>query len=330
MKKLFGCIIFLGLLISACKDSESLTELPDPDPPFNPFDTVNYDNTMVPQVPVDSSSFLGIHTYILSASCDQPACHDGTFEPDYRTVQGSYNTLVYHAVTKNFPSNPVPFRVTPFEPAQSMVYRRITEHNPPNFERMPSSGNELPQQQIQLIKNWIEAGAPDIYGNLPELSSAQPVCYGLVAYNEAGVRIDSIRGNFDFNPFLVRPSDGEITLWFLYLDMLADGETRFGNELTHNKIRLANDILDFSGAQELDMTIAPIPQLLSLAFSQPIGQAVPYYQTVTFKPADYGFNVGDIVYLRTYVQDADHDQPTEIPTNDSQLAIQTYFAFTIQ
>ncbi|MEM1319907.1 MAG: hypothetical protein AAGG75_06590 [Bacteroidota bacterium] len=329
MKKLFFYILGFGLLIAACEDSTSTTDLPGPETPFNPFDTVNYDETMVPTTPVDSNTFLGLHTYIFSTSCNLPACHDGTFEPDFRTIQSAYNTLVYHPVKKNFPVDSVPFRVTPGDPALSMIYRRLTEHNPPNFERMPSSGIPLPEENIALIKNWIEAGAPDIYGNLPELSSTQPVCYGLLAYNEAGERIDTIRGSFLYNPFRVSPSDGKITLWFLFADQTPEGETVFGNELTYNKLRVSADVT-FRSSDEFSMQIPFIPQLVNSAFSQPIAQVVPYYQNVTIDPFALGYGVGDIVYLRTYVQDSDHDEPTEIPENDTQFAIQTYFAFSIQ
>ncbi|MCB0618974.1 MAG: hypothetical protein KDC41_09780, partial [Saprospiraceae bacterium] len=63
---------------------------------------------------------------------------------------------------------------TPGEPAASMLYHRLTIQNPPNFERMPASGNPLPDNLLQLIEEWIENGAPDIYGNLPMQTSAQP------------------------------------------------------------------------------------------------------------------------------------------------------------
>lgn len=152
----------------------------------------------------------------------------------------------------------------------------------------------------------------------------------MVAFNEAGQRIDSIRGNFDFNPFLVRPSDGKITIQFLFVDILPDGSTAFGNVLAYNKLRISNDLFEFKNANELDLTIPIVPDFYSLAFSQPIPQNVPYYQTVTFDPADFGYGVGDIVYLRAYVQDSDHSEPTEIPSSSTQYAIQTYFSFVIQ
>src|SRR5690606_5876945 len=200
MKKYLILIFGLIALIYSCGDNYKESTLDLPTPPFNPFDTIDYDETMVPHTPVDSNSFLGIHLYILSSSCNQPNCHDGTFEPDYRTVPSAYSTRVMHGVKKHFPTNPVPYRVTPGEPSQSMLYRRITEHNPPNFERMPSSGNQLPARSIELIKNWIEDGARDIYGNLPMQTSAQPTCYGLVAYlpENDDFRVDTIRGSFDF------------------------------------------------------------------------------------------------------------------------------------
>lgn len=331
MKKYLTLIAGLMLMIFSCQDDYKETTLDLPTPPFNPFDTVDYDETMVPHVPVDSNSFLGIHTYILSSSCDQPNCHDGTFEPDYRTVQSAYSTLVFHGVKKNFPTNPVPYRVTPGEPAQSMLYRRITEHNPPNFERMPASGNPLPEKSVNLIKNWIEDGARDIYGNLPMQTSSQPTCYGLAAFlpGSSDYRVDTIRGSFDFNPFLA-PAGEELELWFLYLDVTENKDTVFGNALTYNKIKLSTNPFDFSSAVELNLAVPFIPNLINSAFSQPLPFPAPYYQNVTFNPSDYGFSVGDVVYIRTYVQDSDHATPTEIPRSESQPYMLSYFAFTIQ
>ncbi len=331
MKKILIILVGLIVVIFSCKDSLTETELDPPEKPFNPFDTIDYDETMVPHIPIDSTSFLGIHNYILAPSCNQPGCHDGSFEPDYRTVQSSYSTLVFHSVIKNFPTTPVPYRVTPGEPANSMLYRRITEHNPPNFERMPSSGNQMPDNLINLIKNWIEDGARDIYGNLPKQTSSQPTSYGLVAYlpNNNDIRVDTIRGGNTFNPFLA-PEGEELELWFLYLDVTENNDTIFGNELTYNKIKLSTNPFDFSDAVELDMELPLIPNMVATAFSQPLGFPVPYYQNVTFNPADHGFNVGDVVYIRTYVQDSDHSNPTEIPTAESQFYILTYFAFVIQ
>ncbi len=328
-KGIFIVFICCGFLYS-CGNSLTETTLDPPEPPFNPYDTIQYDNNIVEDIPIDSSTFLGLYTYIFSSSCNQPACHDGTFEPDFRTVQSAYHTLVHHPVKKNFETNPMPYRVTPGEADRSMMYKRITEHNPPNFERMPSSGNALPNRQIELIRNWINNGAKDFLDNPPMPSSAQPNCYGVLAYVPAlnNIRLDTNRGDNVYNPFVV-PSGQTIKLWFLYFDTDINGEGMFGNSLSHNKILLSTDRLDMTNAVELDMQVDPTPLNVASAYSQAYPEELPHYQNVTFNPTELGFQSGDIVYMRTYVQDTDHTEPTEIPERLTSFFVKSYFSFYI-
>lgn len=323
--------IALLLLLAACSESLTETDLPLPEPPHNPYDDIDYDPNDIPEIPVDSHSFLGLHYYIFSRYCNQPGCHDGTFEPDFRTVLSAYNSLVLHPVTKNYPTGPLPYRVTPGEPAASMLYHRLTIQNPPNFERMPASGNPLPDNLLQLIEEWIENGAPDIYGNLPMQTSAQPSCYGVAAFlpDVGDLRIDTMRNGVFFNPFLA-PVDENIELWFLLLDVTPEGDTIPSNTLTYNRIRFSTDPLDFSGAVERNLTVPFFPELIASVLSQPFPVPLPYYQNVTVKPSDLGFQPGEVVYMRVYVKDSDHDVPTEIPESDSLFPLLTYFAFVVQ
>ena len=83
-----------GMGLSACSDSLITEELPLPETPDNPFDGIDYSVNEIPSIEVDSSTFLGLHTYIFSKACNQPGCHDGTFEPEFPTVQSAYNYLV--------------------------------------------------------------------------------------------------------------------------------------------------------------------------------------------------------------------------------------------
>ncbi|MEI7803023.1 MAG: hypothetical protein WCI97_10285, partial [Bacteroidota bacterium] len=85
IKKIFFALT-LTIVIFSCKKKVTTVEGTIPD---NPYDTVNYDETGIPEVPIDSNSFLGIHKYILSKKCGVPGCHDGNFEPDFRTVQSA-------------------------------------------------------------------------------------------------------------------------------------------------------------------------------------------------------------------------------------------------
>ena len=326
----------LGILMLfwACSESTITEELPIPDAPANPFDDIIYNEGMVPDMPVDSNTFVGLHTYIFSQSCNRPACHDGTFEPDFRTVMSAYNSLVLHPVFKNYTgTEALPYRVSPGNPDESMLYKRITIHDPPNFEIMPSSGNPLPESSVALIKGWIQDGAKDIYGNDPVQSSIQPFSYGLVANlpDFADVRIDTIRGSVFSNPFLIPGgADQNVTLKFLYLEATPAGDTILGSQLTYNKIKFSKNPFDFSDAVELQMEFNPFPELIESVFSEYYPIPLPYHHSITFNPSDLGYVSGDLVFMRTYVQDSDHAEPTEIPQTDSQGVFLTYFSFIIE
>ena len=209
-----------------------------------------------------------------------------------------------------------------------MLYRRITVHDPPNLERMPSSGTPLGAAEIDAIHQWIVDGAKDVYGNSPTLASLQPTCYGVAAFlpNSNDYRLDTARGAFLFNPFPV-PVNQDVEFWFLYVDVTPAGDTVLGNNLTYNRIAFSTNPYDFSNAVELNMTIGV--KLINGFFSQQAGPLLPYYQNITLKLSDHGFSAGETVYIRTYVQDSDHTTPTEIPKSDSQFAIQSYFSMTL-
>jgi hypothetical protein len=317
--------------IVACSETTFTDELPLPEAPANPFDGIDYSENEIPPIEVDSSTFLGLHEYIFSKSCNQPGCHDGTFEPEFPTVQSAYNSLVYHPIIKNYATDPLQYRVQPGDPDASMLWHRLTIHNPPNFEQMPSSGNPLAQRELDLIREWIEAGAPDIYGNLPVLSSVQPTCYGVAAFlpDFGNYRIDTVRGGVIVNPFMA-PTSEDVSLWFLYTDVTAAGDTIFGNELMHNMIKFSTDPYDFSDAVELQMELVIFPNLIPSVFSQFSGIPYPHYHNIVVNFEDLGFSPGEIVYMRTYVQDDDHDTPTEIPTSNNEIFILTYFSCVLQ
>lgn len=51
-------------------------------------------------------------------------------------------------------------RVLPGFPDQSMLYLKITDDPAKCGSRMPASGEPLPQNEIDLIRQWIESLAP--------------------------------------------------------------------------------------------------------------------------------------------------------------------------
>lgn len=322
----FNFWILLVLVCFGCKDVTIENELPTPEPEFNPFTDIDYTGVEVEETFIEPASFLGLHNNIFSNSCNQPGCHDGSFEPDFRTVQSAYASLVNHPITKNYPTDTLRYRVQPGSTEESMLWHRLVFHNPPNFERMPSSGNPLSQEDLDNISEWIMNGAKDVFDQDPTPTSLQPWCYGLVAWlpNSGNFRVDTIRSDI-VNPFYI-PLEEDVTLRFCFLDPTTDEPISWGGDLTHNKLMLSTDAFNFSDAVEIDMEVKE-PLLLDFSYSmQATSVPIPYFHEVTFNLEELGFEEG-VVWIRTYVQDEDHDIPTEMPTSKTQFIYLAHFAF---
>lgn len=314
MRKVLVAVTIALVAFSSCKDN-IITEL---DPlPFNPYDTITYNDSIIPPIPIDSNTFLGIHQYILAVKCAQPACHDGSFEPDYRTVFSSYNTLVYAPVVKNDATNSFTYRVVPFDTTMSWLHERITTDDPV-LGRMPLY-DSLPPRQIELITNWINDGAQDIFGQTPQLPNPQPYFYGLVAYQTSNnMRIDTFRGDFFLNPFSA-PANQDIDIWFGITD-----DDPIPVISGPNKVKFSTDATNFDSAPFHNLLVQ-FPPFDSYAI---YGTPAPYYLHYTINTSQ--FNSGDIVYMRVYTQDPDHANVTEIPSATAPYYFKTYFAFIVQ
>lgn len=140
--------------------------------PVNPYDDV--DNTPEgnkEQEELDPTSIAGLHANIFHPTCANSGCHDGTFEPDFRTVESTYNTLVNHPVIKNDPQNSFSFRVVPGNVAASQLVARLTYDIDGNSGVMPlviepdSDWESKKEAYIQQVKDWIANGAKDVFGN---------------------------------------------------------------------------------------------------------------------------------------------------------------------
>ena len=109
---------------------------------------------------------------------------DGTFEPDFRTAEASYNSLVYQPIIKNYVSNPLTHRVLPFDANNSMIIRRLTEDIDGISGIMPlatepdSDWEDSKAIYIQALKDWINSGCPDLLGNVASTSDFIPQLKG--------------------------------------------------------------------------------------------------------------------------------------------------------
>ena len=136
------------------------------EPDDNPF----VGGEVIPPVTLDTvalspTSLVGLHANLFRPTCANSGCHDGTFEPDYRTVYSTYNTLVEQPVIKNDPQNSFTYRVVPGNVVASQLVARLEYDIDGNSGIMPLAlepDSDYPARKAELIedvKTWIREGA---------------------------------------------------------------------------------------------------------------------------------------------------------------------------
>ena len=296
---LFILAVAFTAIIDSCKKVNT---------PPNPYDSVNYGNNTGAAIPPDPNSIVGIHKNILSTKCAMPGCHDGHFEPDFRTVQSSYSTLVYHNVKKYSVDSAFKYRVVPYDTAKSWVHERLITGDA-NLGRMPLYSTPLSKSEMANINTWIMNGAKDLFGNPAILPNTKPTVVGFIATDSAFYRIDTIRvDNVFYNAFKA-PANSKIKI----VMVVEDDSTAIEN-LKVNKLKLSHDKDNFTAALSYTATFITIGT----------------YKVWIAEVNTAVFSTGDILYMRYYVNDGNHSTDTEFPTNESATGYKTYFSFKVQ
>jgi len=293
------------------------------DLPPNPYDNVdNQGQDSITTEQLDSSSIVGLHAILFKKTCANSGCHDGTFEPDFRTIESSYNTLVYQPIIKNDPQGSYTYRVLPFNPDKSVLINRLTVDIDGLSGIMPlviDPSSDYPANKdryIAFVREWIAKGAPDMFGNLPTLGNREPEMRGVVAFDNNNQLLDRNPGNGSIKVPQGTPS---ITIWFA----IADDSTAPAS-LSYNKIKFSLYKDDFSTSSEENLQISSNPVSEDDYFGEPANY---YHKIVLQNPDQYGA-VGTVVYFRIYVKDPQH-AVTEIPEDGSFAYIKKYFSFEI-
>ncbi len=295
--------LFTGIVVSVLSDSCKKDA-----PPPNPYDTIDYGTGGGSSQPPDPNTIVGIHYNILRVKCAMPGCHDGHFEPDYRTVQSSYSTLVYHPVKKYTVDSAFRYRVVPYDTAASWFHERLTTDDA-NLGRMPLYSSPLSASEMNCINKWIMDGARDMFGNSPALPNTKPVVVGYIATDSAFNRIDSIRvGGVFYNPFIVSANSK------IKIVMVVEDDSTAVSALTVNKLKLSYAMNDFASSA------------IYSAYYFSLGGYSLWIADVNASV----FSVGDVLYMRYYVNDGNHAADTEFPSAESAAGYKTYYSFKIQ
>ncbi|TAH41066.1 MAG: hypothetical protein EYC69_08800 [Bacteroidetes bacterium] len=299
---LFSTICMVLLLASCSKE----------DTPENPYDDVDYSTPGNNLNEPDPNSIAGLHKNIFFPKCANPGCHDGTFEPDYRTIESSYATLVYQPVNKLTLDSVKIYshRVIPNNVTDSWLIERLVTST---TEYMPSNATRLTAAEIDHVKNWINGGCKDLNGNVAVKPNLQPTIIGYVAVDSVFVQLDTNRLNdIPVNPFVLN-NGMNITMAILATDT-ADGLSATDPaNFTVKKIKFSTDKNDFSGA-------------ITYSASSYLAQYKAWLVSVPIS----SWPVGTTVYFRIYVNDGQHTTDSEFPRFETLDYYKTLYAFYVQ
>jgi hypothetical protein len=307
---LLAWILLLAILPS-CAPKET------PAPP-NPFDAIRRPAPLPDTAALDSSSLTGLHKFIFVKSCATPGCHDGHFEPDFRTVQSTYNTMVYHPVVKDG-GGAYEYRVVPNSVEKSWLYNRLTTDDPV-LGRMPLYDTPLNADQLRHIRNWINSGAPDPAGNPTTLPNLQPFVKGFAAYVATiGFRLDTLRDrNAEYAAYpLINNFNCEI--WF----DIRDDSTPTA-QLQQVALLVSDDALDFSRATVHNATYVATPKIANDFFT---GEELRCHWRVTLPTTTYPAE--SLWFTRLRVSDGSRPNPVFIPHPSASFQTKAAYAFLV-
>jgi len=299
--------IFSSMLIfSSCyKDGT-----PEPNPfeeNVRPHDTIGF----VIQ-DIDPTSIAGLYKNIFGPTCANSGCHDGTFEPDFRTMESSYHSMVFKSPIKNDGS--VTYRVDPGNPNGSALMKRLSGAIAPEMpiEIEPDSDWwEKSDTYIQNIRDWIQNGAKDLSGNDPRVGMIKPSIIGAVA------RYDGmpILREFGYGPFMIHDSLDDISIYISF-DQINEPDNFQLNEFI-----LGYEDAGFIPQDTFIMEILEIPLIDYGLF----GKAVSFTHKIDLTLSSSNLE-REHVFFRCRVRD-NSNTTTEIPNDNAFYNIKEYLSF---
>ncbi|HOP45262.1 MAG TPA: hypothetical protein PLA11_17185, partial [Flavobacteriales bacterium] len=201
-------------------------------------------------------NFAWLHQKVFHPTCAQSGCHDGTFEPDFRTISSSYNSLVYHPVIANDPGQTFTYRVLPGDVNASFLYERLTVVVPNTSGTMPlevppgSDWAQLRTYYIQKISQWIQNGAPDMFGNLPTPGNTEPQVVGLLAF-PAGTTTQPYPRGTDPGVQPIEVPAAAVDVWFAFMD-----DATAPQDLQYDRFKISTSSNGFDDVAEQDLVVS--------------------------------------------------------------------------
>ena len=276
----------------------------------NPYDQIDYGD--VSEVESASPfSITGLHRDIFQPRCAIPACHDGNFEPDYRSAQSTYSTLVYHPITKNNEQEEFNFRVVPFDPEASVLIERLTNCcfvNQDDSMPQDNIGVPLEDESIDAIRQWIADGAKDVFDKVGSYPNTKARILFYVPTNENFDRDFSQQRIERFGSFVLPPQQN-IKLVVAVMD-----DSTAVADLINNRIRFSSERDDFSQALTID--------------SEYFNFNDEEFWITDFNSSEFPENTA--IYFRVYSNDVEQESDTEFPQDEDLFVYKDFYSFIVQ
>jgi len=295
--------VFFALVISFV-----FVNCTEEDFPINPYDGIDYGDTTFVIDTVSSTSFVKLHRDVLGPSCNVMGCHDGSFEPDFRTVESAYNTLVYHTIIKNNLAEDFTYRVVPGDTALSVLYERLTNCCFVNTnDRMPQDniGNALLEADLDAVTAWILDGAKDITGAIPNEPNNLP---NVKDFSVVNTNYDSTYSDnriLFYNPFLM---PNNVVVNFIFF---ASDDKTLPEDLLVNNLQISLDN-NFN-------SVINVPSTLYV--SQYEAWVAPFNTAV--------LQIDSTYFMRYTVSD-EQGQITTYPNDQTSFVYKNIWSFTVQ
>jgi hypothetical protein len=109
--------------------------------------------------PSPLATYTRVQDEVFTPRCALSGCHLGPASLAQEGMVLSSGVAYDNVVMVRANQNPSIFRVTPGDPSNSYLWRKITAGQPIVGDRMPQTGS-ITEEQRQLVTDWILRGAP--------------------------------------------------------------------------------------------------------------------------------------------------------------------------
>lgn len=118
----------------------------------------------IPDYSPPDSSFGLVYTHIMAPSCGVNGCHDGSSIHPRLRGENTYHSMVTEHLHNVEAENAGLHLVKPFSSDSSFLYQKmIYDSSLYQFgSPMPQGGLTVTLNQIEFLRQWIDAGAPEL------------------------------------------------------------------------------------------------------------------------------------------------------------------------